>query len=104
MINMPKSSPASLVNLGMILQALNIARRNSINAVQTQTLSNIWLVTFMHLVTPGSSRYIPLEKTKEKVDSTPSCPGDKQLWPHVWSILHKSVQVGIHDDGWLCNS
>lgn len=37
-INMPKSSPASLVNLEIIVQALNIARRNSRTAVQTQTL------------------------------------------------------------------
>lgn len=37
-ISMPKSSPAILVNLLIIVQALNIARRTSIRAVQTQTL------------------------------------------------------------------
>lgn len=37
-INMPKSSPATLVNLVMMVQALNIARRKSRKAVQTHTL------------------------------------------------------------------
>jgi len=37
-INMPKSSPAILVNLLMIMAALNIAKRNSNRAVHTQTL------------------------------------------------------------------
>lgn len=37
-INMPKSSPATLVNLVMSVQALSIARTHNITAVQTQTL------------------------------------------------------------------
>lgn len=37
-INMPKSSPATRVNLVMMVQALNIARINNSKAVQTQTL------------------------------------------------------------------
>jgi hypothetical protein len=37
-INMPKSSPAILVNLEMMVAALKIAIRTSRNAVQTQTL------------------------------------------------------------------
>jgi hypothetical protein len=37
-ISMPKSSPANRVNRLIIAQALNIARRNSKTAVQTQTL------------------------------------------------------------------
>lgn len=37
-MSMPKSSPAILVNLLIMVQALNIARRTSISAVQTQTL------------------------------------------------------------------
>lgn len=38
-INIPKSSPANLVNLFRITAALNIAMRKSITAVQMQTLS-----------------------------------------------------------------
>lgn len=38
LINMPKHSPAILVNLEMIVQALNIARRNKKTAVHRQTL------------------------------------------------------------------
>lgn len=38
-INIPKSSPANLVNLFRITAALNMAMRNSITAVQMQTLS-----------------------------------------------------------------
>lgn len=37
-ISMPKSSPATLVNLLIILQAFKTARRKRKNAVQTQTL------------------------------------------------------------------
>jgi hypothetical protein len=37
-ISMPKSSPAILVNLKMMVAALKIARRTSRSAVQTQTL------------------------------------------------------------------
>lgn len=37
-INMPKSSPANLVNLLIRLQALNIARMNKKSAVQRHTL------------------------------------------------------------------
>lgn len=37
-ISIPKSSPAILVNLEMMLAAFNIARRISKTAVQTQTL------------------------------------------------------------------
>jgi hypothetical protein len=39
-INIPKSSPANLVNLFRIAATLKIAMRNSITAVQMQTLSN----------------------------------------------------------------
>jgi hypothetical protein len=35
---MPKSSPATLVNLLITLEALNIAKRNNMMAVQMQTL------------------------------------------------------------------
>jgi hypothetical protein len=38
-INIPKSSPENLVNLFRIAATLNIAMRNSITAVQMQTLS-----------------------------------------------------------------
>lgn len=37
-MSIPKSSPAILVNLEMMLHAFNIARRISKTAVQTQTL------------------------------------------------------------------
>jgi hypothetical protein len=37
-ISIPKSSPATLVNLLITLEALNIAKRNSMTAVQMQTL------------------------------------------------------------------
>ena len=37
-ISIPKSSPAILVNLEMMLAAFNVARRMSKTAVQTQTL------------------------------------------------------------------
>jgi hypothetical protein len=40
-INIPKSSPATLVNLLITLEALNIARRNNMIAVQMQTLSTV---------------------------------------------------------------
>ena len=40
-INIPKSSSAILVNLLIIEEALNIARRISIKAVQIQTLQKI---------------------------------------------------------------
>jgi hypothetical protein len=38
-INIPNSSPANLVNLFKAAAALNIAMRNSMTAVQMQTLS-----------------------------------------------------------------
>lgn len=38
-INIPNSSPANLVNLFITTAALNIAMRNSMKAVQMQTLS-----------------------------------------------------------------
>jgi hypothetical protein len=37
---MPKSSPAILVNLLITLEALNVAKRNNMMAVQMQTLQN----------------------------------------------------------------
>jgi len=39
-MSIPKSSPAILVNLEMMLHAFNIARSISKTAVQTQTLLN----------------------------------------------------------------
>jgi len=43
-INMPKSSPAILVNLPMMVQALNIAKRKSRRAVQMHTLHMLKLL------------------------------------------------------------
>jgi hypothetical protein len=48
-INIPKSSPANLVNLFRIAAALNIAMRNSITAVQMQTLSKRPMKRKMHV-------------------------------------------------------
>ena len=59
-ISMPKSSPAILVNLLIIAQALNIARRNSKRAVQTQTLqdyvSNVKIL-YLNLWEPESKNW-----------------------------------------------
>ena len=96
-INMPKSSPAILVNLLIIVQALNMASKNSNSAVQTQTLHsqiNVWNL--------GESKWT--KSWKMRLSALPSCPSQEEFTSQILPSFGKVVQICVHNHCRFCNS
>jgi hypothetical protein len=100
-ISIPNSSPANLVNLFRTTAALNIAMRNSMAAVQMQTLSKSQEKEMEMLFSKterqsraGINIFQPL----------PSSPWQKHFFTQVWLILGRIVDICVHDNSRFCNS